>query len=109
MLARFWLDVLDLGYFTSIQSLQHQSCPTNTNDLIKSVEDTFYALMKVMESVMLAEGKNSYNLPHMGKYKMLRAGTLPKSIKCSDEAIDTALEVLDQFLFIYLSCFIGFI
>ena len=52
--------------------------------------------MKVMESVMLAEGKNSYNLPHMGKYKMLRAGTLPKSIKCSDEAIDKALEVLDQ-------------
>ena len=95
--------------YKSIQSLQHQSCPTNTNDLIKSVEDAFYAqpvekvnfifltLMKVMESVMLAEGKNSYNLPHMGKYKMLRAGTLPKSIKCSDEAIDKALEVLDQF------------
>ena len=36
-------NVLDLGFFTSIQSLQHQSCPTNTNDLIKSVEDAFYA------------------------------------------------------------------
>ena len=52
--------------------------------------------MKVMESVMLAEGKNSYKIPHMGKYKMLRADAIPKSIKCTDKAIYKALEVLDQ-------------
>ena len=68
-----------------------------SNQPVEKVNFIFLTLMKVMESVMLAEGKNSYNLPHMGKYKMLRAGTLPKSIKCSDEAIDKALEVLDQF------------
>ena len=53
--------------------------------------------MKVMESAMLAKGKNTYKLPHMGKYKMLRAGSLPKTIKCCDEAVDQALEMLAQF------------
>ena len=50
--------------------------------------------MKVMGSTMLAKGKKKYMFPHMGKYKMLMAGSLPKTIKCCDEAVDQALETL---------------
>ena len=36
-------NVLDLGFFSSIQRLQHQSCPTSTNELIKCVEEAYWA------------------------------------------------------------------
>ena len=44
--------------YKSIQSLQHQSCPTNTNDLIKSVEDAFYA--QPVEKVNFLNSNESY-------------------------------------------------
>lgn len=37
------LNVLDDGFFSSIQSLQHQRLPQNIKDLIRVVEDTFKA------------------------------------------------------------------
>ena len=52
------------------------------------------SLVKVMESTMLAKVKNTYKLPQMGKYKMLRAESLPKTIKWCDGAVDQALEML---------------
>ena len=50
--------------------------------------------MKSLEGSLTVGGGNRYPLAHMGKYKLLRAGQLPKSVRCSDEAMEAALEML---------------
>ncbi len=70
------LNVLDLGFFRSIQSMQqHQQCHSIT-DLIKSVEeaynnysydklsDIFISFQTILHSTMNANGGNRYELPH---------------------------------------------
>ena len=52
--------------------------------------------MQTMEQTMLAKGKNNYKLQHMGKERLLRSGELPRTIRCSDEAIEAALEVISE-------------
>ncbi|KAH9094946.1 hypothetical protein LEN26_018040 [Aphanomyces euteiches] len=74
-------NVLDLGFFNSIQSLQYQSTPSNIDELIDAVNDafsqlshetlakTFLTLQKVMELSMEVGGGNNFKLPHMYKDK----------------------------------------
>ncbi|KAJ3661851.1 hypothetical protein Zmor_006230 [Zophobas morio] len=71
-------NVLDLGFFNAIQSLQHES-PTNIDELIPTVykawdemtveklDNVFITLQKCMELTMLHKGGNDYKLPHMKK------------------------------------------
>ena len=78
------MNVLDLAYFRSIQSLALESAPKNLNDLIESVEQAFdsypvdnldkvfITLQSVLVEVMNDGGGNAYNTPHMNKDKMLR-------------------------------------
>ena len=40
------------------------------------------------------EGNNKYKIPHMGKNKPRKNDQLPKNIKASQEAINTALAKL---------------
>ena len=47
-----------------------------------------------MEVSMLEEGNNKYKIPHMGKNKLRKNDQLPKNIKASQEAINTALAKL---------------
>ena len=35
------LNILDPGFFSSIQSLQHQACPNTVEALVHAVEDSF--------------------------------------------------------------------
>ena len=89
------LNVLDLGYFNSIQSLQEEEAPTNIDELVEVVENSyakfntrklnnvFLTLQKVMEAVILCNGSNSYKLPHISKEALERRGELPISITVS--------------------------
>ena len=61
-----------------------------------TTDAVFLTLMQVMEEVMKAKGKNTYRLPHMAKEKLRRAGTLPKTLLCSEEAIEAALEKMSE-------------
>ena len=70
------LNVLDLGFFNSIQTLQHEKAATNIDELVAAVEEAYWeqdpetvnniflTQQKVMECVMKSEGKNNYKLPH---------------------------------------------
>ncbi len=91
------MNVLDLGFFNAIQTLQRRK-PTNTiPELVKAVKDSFDELDKVtlnkvflthqqcLEQTILADGGNDYKLPHMGKDRLARQGLLPVSIGVSDE------------------------
>ena len=71
------MNVLDLAYFRSIQSLTLETAPKNLSDLIESVEDAFHSypvdnldkvfitLQSVLVEVMNDGGGNAYNTPHM--------------------------------------------
>lgn len=78
------LNVLDLGYFNSIQSLQHEKSPSNLDSLIAVVEesfrelephklnDIFITLQGCMAQCIGVNGSNNYKIPHVGKRKLER-------------------------------------
>ncbi|XP_058191991.1 uncharacterized protein LOC131309348 [Rhododendron vialii] len=73
------MNVLDLGYFRAIRSLQHQEAPATTDALVHAVEKSFEELSSdclnrvflwlqaCMIEVMKVNGGNNYKLPHRKK------------------------------------------
>jgi hypothetical protein len=70
------MNILDLGFFNAIQSLQHQSLPKNIDKLIHAMDKAFEALepeklnvflilQQCMIATMKANGGNEYKIPHM--------------------------------------------
>lgn len=99
-------NVLDLGFFNSIQSLQHTASPNTIDELIECVQNAFNALNKqtldnvfltlqtCLEATMLAKGGNFYKIPHIHKAKLHRQGRLQTTLSCSIEAVETATSML---------------
>lgn len=95
-------NVLDLGFFNAIQSLQHQSAPETIDELIQAVEESFQKLekekldnvfitmQKCFESAMMVGGGNDYKIPHIKKTALRREGKLQAPLRCSPEAINVA-------------------
>ncbi|TBU20240.1 hypothetical protein CWI38_0107p0050 [Hamiltosporidium tvaerminnensis] len=92
------LNVLGLGFFNSIQSLQHQASLHTIDELINCVQDAFHqleantldnvftTLQACMESIMLADGGNCYKIPLLSNGKLRREGRLLEKYVCSKEA-----------------------
>ena len=88
------MNILDLGFFRAIQSLQYQKCAKSIDELIANVEEAFrempykklnynfLSLQQCMIETMKVMGCNRYKLPHMGKERLERAGTLPVTLEC---------------------------
>lgn len=85
------MNVLDLGFFASIQSLTLSRAPNSLKDLIEAVEEeydnyddvmllakVFITLQSCMIERMNDEGGLGYKLQHMNKDAMLRENRLPK-------------------------------
>lgn len=101
-------NVLDLGFFNSIQSLQHKEAPRTIDELIKVVEDAFFSekrdtldnifltLQQCMVECLKVHGKNTYKLPHMGKEMLRRQQILPVLIECSQYILEDAQKSLLQ-------------
>ena len=76
------LNVLDLGYFRSIQPLQYETPSYSIDELVQTVLDSFDKLEpSKLESIFLTlqgcilemlkcRGGNNYKLPHMGKARL---------------------------------------
>ncbi|XP_060215627.1 uncharacterized protein LOC132642464 [Lycium barbarum] len=76
------MNVLDLGFFRAIQSLQYQRAPLTIDELIEAVEKSFdemevhrlnhvfLTLQSCMVEVMKDKGGNNYKIPHMNKEKL---------------------------------------
>ncbi|CAM0952969.1 unnamed protein product [Alopecurus aequalis] len=87
------LNVLDLCFFSSIQSLAFESAPKNLKELIETVEQAYDAydvktlakvyitLQSVLLEIMKDQGGNTYKPPHMGKDKLIREGKLPNILE----------------------------
>jgi hypothetical protein len=100
------LNVLDLGFFSSIQSLTDSRSPTTLQDLIHDVEEEFagYAVNKLnrifltlqacMTEVINHVGGNGYSIPHVNKEKLEKLDKLPTSISCPLEVYQNGLQAL---------------
>ena len=94
------MNVLDIGFFNAIQSLQQQQSQRTIDDLIAAVvksfqtmnastlDKVFITLQKVMELIILHDGSNAYKLPHLGKDSLLRRGMLRTTIPVSQVLIE---------------------
>ena len=91
------MNILDLGLFRALQSVQ-QANPSNTKDeLIAVVRETFEnfplekckkvwtTLQMVMDEVLKANGGNNYKLPHMSKSNTIRrtGRDIPLRLPCT--------------------------
>ena len=85
-------NVLDLGYFASLQSLQQQRNSRTIEELQNHVIESYNQLdhvklnkvflthQTVMAEILLNDGGNDYKIPHLGKDRLTRSGQLPVSI-----------------------------
>ena len=104
-------NVLDLGFFNSIQSLQYQEAPTSINELINCVlkafneidynklNKTFLSYQCALESSMSVGGSNKYKLQHIQKDKNKSNGVKYDNVFCDpvtySQAV-TKLEAIEQ-------------
>ena len=103
------MNVLDLGFFNSIQSLTDCESPETIEDLIHNVETefegyeeanlnkVFLTLQMCMKEVMKIGGGNGYKTPHMNKQGLEREGRLPHRLACENSLYASALAQLAQF------------
>ena len=101
------LNILDLGFFNSIQSLQDRTTPRTIDDLIAEVRTAFGAqtseklgavwttLQSILQEIMLAKGDNTFKLPHLKKASAVGRGvSIPMELPCSQEAWEAAQSTL---------------
>ncbi|CAM9993707.1 unnamed protein product, partial [Pylaiella littoralis] len=79
-------NILDLGFFNSIQSLQDRTTPRTVDELIAEVKRAFHAqtptilgkvwvsLQAILQEIILAGGDNTFKLPHVKKDRAATSG-----------------------------------
>ena len=90
------LNINDLAFFRSIQSLQQREATNNTTQLIAAVhqafnkypgykiDNAFLTLQCCFNSIIERDGNNDYRIVHMNKARLNRLGLLPVSIRVTD-------------------------
>ncbi|KAF0709448.1 hypothetical protein AaE_012882 [Aphanomyces astaci] len=93
------LNVLDLGFFASIQALQYKFESHSVDDVIRAtlaafallesdkLVDAFLTLQAVMRLVLENNGGNQFRLPHLGKKALRRAGKLMTNVSCPSHQV----------------------
>ncbi|RHZ10534.1 hypothetical protein DYB37_012778, partial [Aphanomyces astaci] len=88
------LNVLDLGFFASIQSLQYKKMSRTVDDGVRNtmeafdeltydkLESVFLTFQAVMRLVLEHSGDNHFALPHLKKAALRRAGLLMSNVSC---------------------------
>jgi hypothetical protein len=96
------MNVLDLGYFASIQALQQKKRMQKVEDLVAAVEASFdelpieklnyvfLTLQTTMVKVLEVLGENHYELPHIGKERLEHLNELPTSISIDESTLKQA-------------------
>ncbi|KAF0736407.1 hypothetical protein Ae201684P_007239 [Aphanomyces euteiches] len=85
------LNILDLGFFAAIQTLQYRKCPKTIDEFLDAVHESFHELKSdCLDSVWLSlhrrmatiidhYGDNTMKLEHMRKEALRKQGKLPLS------------------------------
>lgn len=92
------LNVNDLAFFRSIQSLYYEASPDDESDLINAVLQAYeeysvasinrmwLTLQTCCNQILEHDGDNHYSIVHMNKEKLEREGRLPKVLQVSAAA-----------------------
>ena len=98
-------NVLDLGFFNSIQSLHYKSDPKDIDELVANVhkafnkvsketlDNTFMSLQLCMELSLERAGNNTYKLGHQHKKKKRNKSALPYNV-VPQETLEKGFHVL---------------
>ena len=100
------LNHLDLSFFRALQSDQWaRGFASNIDELVTMVteaywdfpsikiEKGFVTLATVIDQILVCRGDNTYKIPHIGKDRMIRDGTLPRWYPASEQAIEFVEEM----------------
>jgi hypothetical protein len=100
------MNVLDLGVFASLQSLENGRTSRNMDELIENVQKefdeydpstlnrVFLTLQGCLIEVMKDGGGNKYKIPHMCKDRLEALGMLPKSLNVDRQLYENVMESL---------------
>lgn len=101
-------NVLDLGFFLFIQSLQYKASPRNIRELFDAATaayntfdsrkryDTFHTLHKYMELSMKESGGNQYKLPHLSKARRQNCGEAVDEVVCQRAIYNIARNLANE-------------
>lgn len=102
------LNVLDLGFFGAIQSLQHKESPKNVDELVDAVlksYDTFdvrksnrifISQQLCMMEIMRSKGSNKYKIPHVNKTRLENRNELPSQLRCDPMLVQEVMQYLNS-------------
>ncbi|XP_057535332.1 uncharacterized protein LOC130813510 [Amaranthus tricolor] len=101
------MNILDLGLFSALQSIQFKSFPKDLKDLIKAVNDAYdtfepkllnytWIQYQLCIEVLKAKGSNNYKNLHIRKQRLDRLDMLPRQLEFPPELIDVALQFLSH-------------
>ena len=102
------LNVLDLGFFASLQSKTYLRSCRNLDQLIQNVEEefngydesklrrVFLTLQSCMIEVMNVAGGNGYKIPHMYKDGLEMHGMLPNRLSIDQELYQSVMQKLAE-------------
>ena len=100
-------NILNLGFFRSIQSLMHKKMPKNMTELITSVEDAFgelhpktltnvwISLQHHLNEILKVKGSNDYIQPHIGKKVQEDNGRLRIQVRIPTQCVREAVAFLN--------------
>ncbi|XP_057532935.1 uncharacterized protein LOC130810827 [Amaranthus tricolor] len=100
-------NILDLGFFRSIQSLMHKKMPKNMTELITTVEDAFgelhpktftnvwISLQHHLNEILKVKGCNDYIQPHFGKKVQEDNGRLRIQVRIPAQLVREAVAFLN--------------
>ncbi|KAF0747401.1 hypothetical protein AaE_007744 [Aphanomyces astaci] len=100
------MNVLDLGFFRAIQSLQVTNHSRGIDDIVAATEkaweevdsvtlnSNFLTLQCCFQEVIRMEGNNNYKIPHMHKVKLAARGRLPEIVVADRDVINNGLALL---------------
>jgi hypothetical protein len=54
----------------------------------------FLTLQSCLDEILASNGNNTYKIPHMGKERLLQAGTLPVCVGTSADALNVERQVM---------------
>jgi len=102
------MNALDLGFFSSLQSLAMTRTSKNMDELIENIckayqdynprtlSRVFLTLQCCLIEVMKDGGGNRYKIPHMNKDRLQALGIMPKQLECDRQLYETVLQSLGQ-------------
>uniref|UniRef100_A0AAW1M2U1 Transposase n=1 Tax=Saponaria officinalis TaxID=3572 RepID=A0AAW1M2U1_SAPOF len=102
------LNILDLGFFRSIQTIQHKKSPKSILQLVDSVckaydeidneklKFVWVSLHGCMNEILRVEGNNSYSIPHIGKKRVQRTELVETKVSPNKECLQKALYALEN-------------